>query len=105
MNLGAPYTDVRIEAPDLSVYALRQVPGLLRIELHPPASGPEVELVFGTTEGTEPTTEDFIRSEVERLTGRTVLAIRRRSDGSRRPTPYRTNEAPPPTWFQRLMRL
>ena len=83
MALGAPYTDVRIEAPDISVYDLRRVPGLVAINLHPPAAGPEVELVFATAEGaTGPASEDLIRAEVEQFTRRPVLAIRRRAEES-----------------------
>lgn len=70
--------DVRIEPPDISVYYLRQIPGLARIDLHPPAAGPEVELTFIMAEGAKPVDEDFIRSEVELLTRKTVLAIRTR---------------------------
>lgn len=78
MSFGSPYTDVRIETPDISVYDLRGLPGLMSINMYPPASGPEVELVFGTAEGRGPVAEHFIRSEVERITRRPVLASRRR---------------------------
>lgn len=74
----APFWDVRVEVPDISVYDFRQFPGLVAINLHPPASGPEVELVFDTAEGAEPVDEDFLREEVERYTRRSVLAMRRR---------------------------
>lgn len=80
MNLGPPYTDVRVEPFDRpTVYELRMVmPGLISIDFHPPASGPEVELTFATAENAEAVGEDFIKGAVERLTGRPVLAIRRR---------------------------
>lgn len=81
MNLTAPYTDVRIEVPDISLYDLRQaLPGVKNIDLYPPASGPEIELTFGTAEGCAPAEQGYIRTEVERITGRPVLAIRRRGD-------------------------
>lgn len=78
MALGPPYTDVRVETPDISVYDLAQMPGLMSIDLHPPASGPEIELTFGTAEGAQPADEEFMRREVERATRRPVLAIRQR---------------------------
>lgn len=81
VGLGAPYTDVRIEVPDISLYDLRPaLPGLMTINLCPPAAGPEIELVFATGEGCGPVEEDFLRSEVERITRRPVLAIRRRGE-------------------------
>jgi hypothetical protein len=80
MSFGPPFTDVRVEVPDISIYDLRSsLPGLMAVNMHPPASGPEVEFVFGTAEGASgAASEDFIRSEVERITGRSVLACRRR---------------------------
>jgi hypothetical protein len=80
MNYVAPYTDVRVEAPrTLSVGALGEIflNSLVRINMNPPASGPEVELVFGTPEGTPPWPEEEIRAAVERFVG-PVLAIRTR---------------------------
>lgn len=75
--MPAPYTHVRVEPFDRpTVYELRSLPGLLRIELHPPASGPEVELIFETGEGCGPADENFVRREVERLTRRPVLTMR-----------------------------
>lgn len=77
----AVMTDVRVERFDLSVYDLPTVlPGLVSINFDPPASGPEYELTFSTAPGCKPPSEDFIRAEVERITRRTVLAVRRRSE-------------------------
>lgn len=84
MTLGPPYTDVRVEVPDISIYDLRGVPGLISVGLHPPASGPEVEFVFGTARGCGAADEDFLRKEVERITRRSVLAVRRRYAGGHR---------------------
>lgn len=83
--MPAPYTDVRVEKFDLSVYDLpAALPGLVAIHFNPPASGPEYELVFETAEGASPVSEDFLRAEVERITRRSVLAVRRRgAEGSR----------------------
>lgn len=78
MSLGAPYTDVRIARAYLSWDHIEALPGLALIDLHPPAAGPEVELTFGTAEGAEPASEEFIANEVERITRRPVLAVRRR---------------------------
>lgn len=75
--LGAPYTDIRIERcylPWEYIEALQP----FAINLHPPASGPEIELVFATAEGCKPADEDFLRHEVERIIARPVLACRRR---------------------------
>lgn len=76
--IGAPFTDIRVELFDLSLLELYEVPGLIAIHLHPAAAGPEVELVFGTPEEDEPAEEEFLRDEVKRITGKTVLAYRRR---------------------------
>jgi hypothetical protein len=76
--LVAPYTHVRIEPPHLTVAELRAaMPTLLQIELYPPAAGPEVELVFGTetTDAGRLANEHDFRAEVERITGRSVLAL------------------------------
>jgi len=63
------------------MHDLRAVPGLVSIDLHPAASGPEVELVFGTAPDADgPASLELIESEVERLTGQTVLACRRREE-------------------------
>lgn len=79
---GPPFTDIRMVRPDVSLYDLiPALPGLEVIRCHPPAAGPEVELVFATGEGAEPADKDFIRAEVERITGRRILAIRTRQDG------------------------
>lgn len=80
--LGKPYTDVRIEIPDISLYDLRPaLPGLMTINLYPPASSDrEIELVFGTAEGCDPAREDFLSAEVERITQKQVLAIRTREE-------------------------
>jgi hypothetical protein len=73
------YTDVRVERFDVSVYDLpTALPGLVSIDFNPPSSGPEYELTFASAEGADAPTEDFIRQEVERVTLRTVLAIRQR---------------------------
>ena len=82
MDLGSPYTDVRVETPSGWQW-ITALPGLLTINLHPPASGPEIELVFGTGVGVDAADEDYIKSEVERVLQRPVLAIRQRglSDG------------------------
>lgn len=77
----AVMTDVRVERFDLSVYDLPTVlPGLVSINFDPPASGPEYELTFASAPNCDPPSEDFIRSEVEQMTGRSVLAIRQRSE-------------------------
>lgn len=46
----APFWDVRVEVPDISVYDFRQFPGLVAINLHPPASGPEVAAALARME-------------------------------------------------------
>lgn len=79
MNLGAPYTDIRIEAVR-SLAMVESLPGLVSIDLQPPASGPEIELTFGTAKNAIPIEVEFLEAEVERLVGRTVLASRRHSD-------------------------
>jgi hypothetical protein len=74
--LVAPFTHVRIEPPYYTVAELRAaLPTLLQIELHPPAAGPEVELVFGTETTAAPVNEEVFRGEVERITRRSVLAL------------------------------
>lgn len=78
MSFIAPFVDIRIETPDISVSELYEMPGLVAIQLHPPASGPEVELIFATEEGGEPLEEEHLREEVERVTGKQALASRRR---------------------------
>lgn len=77
--LGAPYTDIRIEAVR-SLAMIESLPGLVSIDLHPPASGPEIELTFGTAKNAIPIEVEFLEAEIERLVGRTVLASRRHSD-------------------------
>lgn len=77
MRLIGPYTDVRIERPR-TLGLFDNLPGLVAIDLQPPASGPEIELTFGTAEGSEAADERFICLRVEKLTGREVLASRRR---------------------------
>ena len=79
MTLGAPYTDVRVVMPHNWHFVEALLPlGLDRIILRPPATGPEIELGFGTPAGTE-YTEEYIRSEIEKR-GLTVLAIRQRGE-------------------------
>src|SRR4051794_11959806 len=78
--LGAPYTDIRIERR-VSWQAIEALPGLVSIDLQPPASGPEIELTFGTAEGADPAEESFLCAEAERATGCSVLASRRRTYG------------------------
>lgn len=75
-----PYVDVRVPVVEITLgELLREWPEtLMSVNLHPPASGPEIELVFGTPEGAEPCTEEVIVAAVER-TGITVLASRKRS--------------------------
>lgn len=77
---GAPFWDVRIERGtlDLGFAAILAMPGLIGIDFYPPASGPEVELTFGTAEGAEAADEHTMRNEVARITGHPVLAIRQR---------------------------
>jgi hypothetical protein len=71
--------DVRIERRGARRFVIADpLPGLVRIDFDPPASGPEVELTFGTAPGADPADEDFLRREVERIGGYPVLAIRRR---------------------------
>lgn len=77
-QLVGPFTDLRIERP-YNWGWIETLPGLMSIDLHPPSSGPEIELTFGTAPGADhPATEDYLRQEVERLVGRPVLASRRR---------------------------
>lgn len=78
-SLGPPYTDVRVERPHMNWNWIDSMIGLVSIDLQPPASGPEIELTFGTSEGARPVSEELIRTEVERLTHRPVLAIRQRN--------------------------
>ena len=75
-----PYVDVRVPVVEITLgELLREWPEtLMAVNLHPPASGPEVELVFGTPEGAEPCSEQAVVAAVER-TGITVLASRSRS--------------------------
>ena len=77
--LGPPYFDIRIPIVEITVGEfLREFPDLDSINLHPFASGPEIELVFGTPEDTEPRTLGSVIEAVER-TGITVFASRRRT--------------------------
>lgn len=63
---------VRIEPPTKTVLELRSIPDLLSIEMHPPAAGPEVELVFADLpEGSE----EAFRERVELATGCRILAL------------------------------
>lgn len=88
-RLGPPFTDVRITRPHDWRF-LSALPGLAAVDLNPPASGPEVELTFGTSAGSEPADEAFIVAEVERVARVTVLAHRRRtSDLLSAPGPVR----------------
>lgn len=83
-RFGPPWFDVRIERAGAQRFVRADpIPGLIRIDFDPPASGPEAELTFGTTiGGVDPVDEDFLRAEVERISGFPVLAIRRRDDWS-----------------------
>lgn len=66
--------DVRIPRADLARTPLAALPGLVSVQMHPPASGPEVELTF---EGTEAEA----RKSMEVLArGVPILAIRERGD-------------------------
>lgn len=79
----APFIDVRIETPrSLAVLDGLAASGLASIDLHPDASGPEIELTFGRLDGGGPeadTFEQFVVGMVERVTGGPVLAIRLRN--------------------------
>lgn len=77
MTLGAPYTDVRIPTPH-NWHFINWMPAIKSINLHPPASGREIELTFGTPEGTTPISEDSLKAKVEEVVGLPVLAIRQR---------------------------
>lgn len=83
MNFTAPYVDIRIPVVEITVGELRrEFPAtLMLIHLHPFASGPEVELIFGTPEGAEPCSLEVIVSAVEKA-GITVLASRERKPES-----------------------
>lgn len=79
MGYGAPYTDVRIERPRFWTW-IEGLPGIIAIDMFPPASGPEIEVTFGTHErATSGADEDYIRAECERM-GLNVLKTRQRSD-------------------------
>lgn len=78
MNLGAPYTDIRVDK--LALRHVCEMPGLVAIDLDPPASGPEIELTFGTAKNAEPVEIEFLEAEVERICGYDVLASRRHHD-------------------------
>lgn len=95
-RFGPPFFDVRVERWTCWRF-LRwdPPPGLVRIDLDPPAAGPEAELTFGTASGVEPVDEDFLRAEVERITGQPVLAIRRRGARSEQQRRVLILEAPP----------
>jgi hypothetical protein len=84
MKLDAPLTDIRIERPR-DWHWVGSLPGLMAIDLYPPASGPEIELTFGTMEGAEAVSEQFLREEVERVTHSSVLASRRRQEPNTEP--------------------
>lgn len=66
-------TDIRIVRPPRWEW-IDALPTLVSIDLAPPASGPEIELTFAIEERLG----EWLRKEVERVTGHPVLAIRRR---------------------------
>jgi hypothetical protein len=78
--MRAPFTVIRIERPPslagLDLSRLSDM-GLLSLDLHPSAAGPEIELTFGTAEGAAPVTEEFLCEKLEAATGLSVLASRR----------------------------
>jgi hypothetical protein len=77
-SFSGPYIDVRVERPH-SWEWIGTLPGLVSIDLDPPASGPEIELTFGTAVGCSPAKEEDIVTEVEQATLCVVLASRRRN--------------------------
>lgn len=84
-DFGPPYTDVRIEPPMCHTVAdLKRIfpASLMQVNMHPPASGPEIELVFGTPEGAEPCAEDLVVAAVQSGLGTQVLASRTRGEDS-----------------------
>lgn len=71
-NHSPPYTYIRVERPpDWNWIAT--LPGLLAVNLHPFASGPEVELVFGG----DHLSEEALGAAVEAAMHRPVLASKR----------------------------
>lgn len=80
--LGPPYVDVRVEVLEITIGEIRREfpTSLHSVNLHPPASGPEIELVFGTPVGGEAAAEGVVRTAVERSLGCAVLAIRTRTE-------------------------
>jgi hypothetical protein len=80
MALGGPFHDLRVERPTEWRW-IEALPGLVSIDLQPPASGLEIELTFGTAWGSDPVDETFLRKAVESHIGRPVLAYRRRESG------------------------
>lgn len=76
--------DVRVPAAELNVApgAVLRLVELRRIDLHPPAAGPEVELTFGPLGLLNSDDGDDVEAEVRRRCeelGLTVLAIRHRA--------------------------
>jgi hypothetical protein len=88
----APFVDIRIEAPrSLALLDGLTVYGLTTINFHPPASGPEIELTFGTfTDGDKrpgwENFEEFIKGMVATVTAQTVLQSRVRNPDDPDPT-------------------
>lgn len=95
-QLGPPYIDVRVAVPRIGVDELHRTfaATLVAIDMNPPASGPEVELIFGTPPGWEPLDEQEV---VEMLQAPpldlSVLASRVRNDGSGVPSYGERGEA------------
>lgn len=77
----APFTEIRIER--IAFFSpFEAMAGLIHIDLDPPSTGhdgAEMGLTFGTALDCLPVSEDFLRSEVERMTQKPVLASRRYS--------------------------
>jgi hypothetical protein len=78
--LVGPYVDVRIERPT-SWDWINDFDRLASIDFHPPAAGPEVELIFAMG-NTDPHQRDGLKQRVEMRTGRPVLAIRQRVESA-----------------------
>jgi hypothetical protein len=78
VTLVAPFTVVRVERP-YSWAWIDALPGLVSVDLRPPASGPEIELTFGTSpDADRPAELGHIRLAVEEASGKSVLAIAHR---------------------------
>jgi hypothetical protein len=74
--LVGPYVDVRIERPTDWSW-INHFDRLASIDFHPPAAGPEVELIFAMGE-TDARQREGLKQRIEVASHKPVLAIRER---------------------------